>query len=75
LRISRTAARLSRRRWDQHVEDLAFMVGGTPEIHPLAGDPHHHLVQVPGAGTDAAQRVGEVCRDADVIGAGSGELY
>jgi len=31
----------------QHVEDLAFVVDGTPEIHPLAGDPNHHFVQVP----------------------------
>jgi hypothetical protein len=32
---------------DQHVEDLAFVVDGTPEVHPLAGDPNNHLVQVP----------------------------
>ena len=32
---------------DQHVEHLAFVIDGTPEIHPLAGDPHHHLVQMP----------------------------
>jgi hypothetical protein len=32
---------------DQHVEDLAFVVDGTPEVHPLAGDPNDHLVQVP----------------------------
>jgi hypothetical protein len=32
---------------DQHVKDLAFVVDGTPEVHPLAGDPHDHLVQVP----------------------------
>ena len=31
---------------DQHVEHLAFVIDGTPEIHPLAGDPHHHLVQM-----------------------------
>src|SRR6516164_9623022 len=31
----------------QHVEDLAFVVDGTPEIHPLAGDADHHFVQVP----------------------------
>ena len=47
LRISRSAARVSRRRWNQHVEDLALVVDGPPQIHPLAGDPHHHLVQVP----------------------------
>ena len=32
---------------DQHVEDFAFMVDGTPKVHPLAGDPNNHLVQVP----------------------------
>ena len=47
LRISRNAARLTRRLLDQHVEDLAFVVDGTPEVHPLAGDPDNHLVQVP----------------------------
>jgi len=26
---------------------LALMVDGAPEIHSLAGDPHHHLVKVP----------------------------
>ena len=31
----------------QHVEDLAFMVNRAPEIHPLAGDPDHHLVEMP----------------------------
>jgi Bacterial extracellular solute-binding proteins, family 5 Middle len=29
---------------DQHVEDLAFVVDGTPEVHPLAGDSNNHLV-------------------------------
>src|SRR5215204_7182866 len=32
---------------EQHVEDLAFVVDRAPEIHPLAGDPDHHLVEVP----------------------------
>jgi hypothetical protein len=32
---------------DQHVEDLAFMVDGSPQIHPLAGGANHHLVEVP----------------------------
>jgi hypothetical protein len=31
---------------DQHVEDLALAVDGPLQIHPLAGDPHHHLVEV-----------------------------
>src|SRR5207248_8550464 len=30
---------------DQHFEDLAFVVDGTPEIHPLAGDPNDHLTR------------------------------
>jgi hypothetical protein len=25
----------------------SLVVNGTPQIHPLAGDPHHHLVEVP----------------------------
>ena len=43
---------------NQHVEDLALVVDGTPQIHPLAGDSHHHLVEVPaiaGPRTAAAQ--------------------
>ena len=32
---------------DQHVKDLAFVVDGTPEVHPLAGDPDNPLVQMP----------------------------
>jgi hypothetical protein len=32
---------------DQHVEDLALVVDSAPAVHPLAGDPDHHLVQVP----------------------------
>ena len=27
----------------QHVEELALVIDGTPEIHPLAAAPHHHL--------------------------------
>src|SRR5215470_8399219 len=26
----------------QYVERLAFVIGGTPQIHPLADDSHHH---------------------------------
>ena len=29
------------------VEDLALVVDGPPEVHPLAGNPDYHLVQVP----------------------------
>jgi hypothetical protein len=32
---------------DQHVENLTLVIDGTPQIHPLAGDPHDHLVEVP----------------------------
>ena len=32
---------------DTNVENLPFVVDGTPETHSLAGDPHHHLVQMP----------------------------
>jgi hypothetical protein len=32
---------------NQHIEDLTLMIDGTPEVHPLAGDPDHHLVQMP----------------------------
>jgi hypothetical protein len=32
---------------NQHVEDLALVIDGTLQIHSRAGDPHHHLVEVP----------------------------
>jgi hypothetical protein len=32
---------------NQHVENLALVVDGTPQIHPLAGDAHYHLIEVP----------------------------
>jgi hypothetical protein len=32
---------------NQYVEDLALVIDGTAQIHPLAGDPNHHLVEVP----------------------------
>jgi hypothetical protein len=31
----------------RYVEDLAFVIEGTPEVHPFAGDGNDHLVQVP----------------------------
>jgi hypothetical protein len=46
LRISLKAARVSRR-LNQHVENLALVVDRTPEVHPLAGNPDHHLIQMP----------------------------
>src|SRR6516162_627442 len=33
---------------NQHVEDLALVINGTPKIHPLSGNPHHHLASRPG---------------------------
>jgi hypothetical protein len=47
LRISRSAAPGVTAALNQNVEDLALVIDGTPEVHPLAGDPHHHLVEVP----------------------------
>ena len=32
---------------NQHIKHLALMIDGAPQVHPLAGDPHDHLVQVP----------------------------
>ena len=32
---------------DQHIKDFAFVIDGTPEIHPPAGNPNHHFIQVP----------------------------
>jgi hypothetical protein len=31
---------------NKHVEDLALVVDGAPQIYPPAGDPNHHLVEV-----------------------------
>ena len=32
---------------DQDVQHLAFVVHRSPEVHPLAGDAHRHLIEVP----------------------------
>src|SRR3981189_1538023 len=32
---------------NQHVENLALVVDGAPQVHPLAGNPDYHLVEVP----------------------------
>src|SRR5258707_13280422 len=32
---------------NQHVENLALVVDGAPQVHPLASNPDHHLVEVP----------------------------
>jgi hypothetical protein len=45
LRISRSAAWVSLA-LNEHVEDLALVVDGAPQVHPLPGDPDDHLVEV-----------------------------
>jgi hypothetical protein len=38
------------------------VIDGTPKVHPLAGDPHHHLVQMPviaGPRASPAQLLGD----------------
>src|SRR3979490_2324257 len=32
---------------NQHVENLALVIGGAPQVHPFAGNPDHHLVEGP----------------------------
>jgi hypothetical protein len=32
---------------NQHIEDLSLVVHGPSQIHPPAGDPNHHPVEVP----------------------------
>src|SRR3954471_18657629 len=32
---------------NQHVENLALMIDGAPQVHAFAGYPDHHLVEVP----------------------------
>src|SRR5918911_97645 len=32
---------------NEHVEDLALVVDGAPQIHPFPGDPNDHFVEVP----------------------------
>jgi hypothetical protein len=46
LRISRSAERFASA-LNQHIEDLAFVIDGAPQVHSPAGDPDHHLVEVP----------------------------
>jgi hypothetical protein len=40
------ADRLSRRRWTS-MPRTSPVVDGTPQIHSLAADAHHHLIQMP----------------------------
>jgi hypothetical protein len=30
---------------DEHIEDLAFVIRGAPQIHPTTGDPNNHFVE------------------------------
>src|SRR5580692_160902 len=32
---------------NQHIENLALVIDSAPQVHPLAGDANHHLVEVP----------------------------
>jgi hypothetical protein len=32
---------------NKHVEDLALVVDGAPQVHPLPSDPNDHLIEVP----------------------------
>jgi predicted glycosyltransferase len=32
---------------NKHIEDLAFVIHGAPQIHPFTGDPNYHFVQMP----------------------------
>ena len=41
---------------DQHVEDLALVVDGSPEVHPLASNPDYHLVEVPASAREGSRR-------------------
>ena len=52
---------------DQDVEDLALVVDGAPQVHPLAAKLHDHLIQMP-----AARRPGS--RSAKVLGVEPAEL-
>src|SRR3954454_23587498 len=31
----------------QHIENLALVIDGAPQVHPVAGDANHHLIEVP----------------------------
>src|SRR3954467_14501559 len=31
----------------QHIENFALVIDGAPQVHPLAGDANHHLIEVP----------------------------
>src|SRR3954449_2942427 len=31
----------------QHIENLALVIDGAPQVHPFTGDANHHLIEVP----------------------------
>src|SRR5436190_12915336 len=39
---ARVAAALS-----QHIENLALVIDGAPQVHPLRADANHHLIEMP----------------------------
>jgi hypothetical protein len=41
---------------NQHVENLALVIDGAPQVHPFAGNPDHHLVEVPALGRGRDRR-------------------
>jgi hypothetical protein len=45
--MNRSADRVSRRRWTSISRNLALVINGAPQIHPAAGDAHHHHIQMP----------------------------
>jgi hypothetical protein len=47
LRISRSARALVAAALNRHVENLALVIDGSPQVHPHAGDANHHLVEAP----------------------------
>ena len=32
---------------NQHIENLALVINGAPQVHPLTGNANHHLVEMP----------------------------
>jgi hypothetical protein len=47
----------------QHIEDFAFVIDGSPQVHSLSTDAHHHLIQAPaarGAGPCSSKIAGNI---------------
>jgi hypothetical protein len=51
----------------EHVEDLALVVDGGPQIHPFPGDPNDHLVEVPSSAR-AWAALPQLARDSNPYG-------